>query len=67
MTTWWTVMLAKHMGLSPKEINEMPLYKVLLYTHCINITEGVNTRWEHLDASTPVVKLEDINSFIQEI
>lgn len=60
-------MLAKHMGLSIKEINEMPLYKVLLYSHAIQVMEGVDTQWSHLDANTPRITMTDIDDFIKEI
>jgi hypothetical protein len=63
----WTVALAKHMGLSRKEINEMPLYKVMMYYHCINVMNGVNTKWEFADANTPKITLDSINDFLQEI
>ena len=60
-------MLAKNMGLSLKEINEMPLYKVMLYTHAMNVMDGIDTRWEHSDIDAPKATMDDINKFIEEI
>ena len=45
----------------------MPLYKVLLYSHAIQVMEGVDTQWSHLDANTPRITMTDIDDFIKEI
>lgn len=66
--TSWSLLLAKHMHLTLKEINELPLYKLFLFVHAILVSEGAATRWKYSDISCArKVTMDDVNSLINEL
>lgn len=55
------------MHLKEEEINAMPFYKVLLYSHALSVMDGAETEWANADAATPKVKLNEIENLINQI
>ena len=50
-----------------EEINSMPFYKVLLYSHALSVMDGAETEWANADAATPKIELNEIENLINQI
>lgn len=66
MTVWLIAYLGSKMNLTEKEIINMPFYKVLLYSHALQVLDGAETTWSNADASTPKLDLDSLDTFIEE-
>lgn len=55
------------MHLTEQQINEMPFYKVLLYSHALSVMDGANTDWANADAATPKLNVTELNNLIGDL
>lgn len=62
-----TAFLANKTAWSEITIQQMPLYKVLLYLHSYNVLDGANTRWLNTASNTDQLTNEELNDLIKEL
>lgn len=54
------------MHLTESEVQSMPFYKVLLYSHALSVMDGAETEWLNADAATPKIELDELEQLINE-
>jgi hypothetical protein len=67
MYQWLTAYLASKTSWPEDYILNLPLYKVLLYFHSLNVLDGANTKWVAASSDTDTLDLGELDDLIKDL